>query len=109
MTQKHLWQLLLILFVLAWAVFEITPPAGRNLISEFENKARNKDATFSNIVARRSSCSGELRPTGGNLRCHRHQRHHQILFHNAKAKRTRLLRSEPLSATPAERLSSASI
>jgi len=51
MKQKHLWQLLLIIFVLVWAVVEITPPAGRNLLTVFQEKARNKDATFSNIVA----------------------------------------------------------
>jgi SecD/SecF fusion protein len=52
MNQKHLWQLLLIVFVLAWSVFELTPPKGRDLLQDFQQKARNRDAAFSNIVQR---------------------------------------------------------
>ena len=69
MTQKHLWHLLLILFVLVWSAFELTPLEGRNLITEFQTKARNKDATFSNIVAQAETLQKDnpIR-TYGNLR-----------------------------------------
>jgi SecD/SecF fusion protein len=69
MTQNHLWRLLLIIFILVWAVFEITPPTGRNLITEFRSKARNKDATFSNIVAKAEQLQQENSArTYGNLK-----------------------------------------
>ena len=50
MTQKQIWQLLIIVFVIAWSVIEITPPTGRNLIEEFKNSARVKDQNFTNIL-----------------------------------------------------------
>jgi SecD/SecF fusion protein len=50
MTQKHLWRLLAILFVVIWAIFELTPPSGRDLLQDFQSKARNKDAVYTNIV-----------------------------------------------------------
>jgi SecD/SecF fusion protein len=69
MTQKHLWQLVLIVFVLVWSVFMITPPTGRNLITEFQTKARNKDAVFSNIVAKAEQLQKENPArTYGNLK-----------------------------------------
>lgn len=51
MNQKHLWQLLIIVFLVAWSAVELTPPTGRDILADFEAKARNKDAAFSNIVA----------------------------------------------------------
>ncbi|MBM3846014.1 MAG: protein translocase subunit SecD [Verrucomicrobia bacterium] len=52
MTQNHFWKLLLVLFVLGWAGSELYPPKGKNLISHFEERARNKDAAFTNILTR---------------------------------------------------------
>ncbi len=52
MKQKHLWQFLFIVFVVAWATFELTPPTGRDLLQDFQSKARGKDEAYSNIVAR---------------------------------------------------------
>ena len=43
MSQKQIWQLLIIVFVVVWSTIEITPPTGRNLIEEFKNSARAKD------------------------------------------------------------------
>ncbi len=69
MNQKHLWQLLVIVFVVAWSAVEITPPRGRDLLADFEGKARNKDAAFSNIVARAAQLQKELPGrTYGNLK-----------------------------------------
>ena len=60
MKQKHLWQLLLIIFVVAWSIVELTPPTGRDLLQDFQAKARNKDAAFSNIVAQAQQLQKEL-------------------------------------------------
>jgi SecD/SecF fusion protein len=69
MTQKQLWQLFIIVFVVAWSIVEITPPTGRNVIDDFQQKARFKDATFSNIVERAQQLQKDnpVR-TFGNLR-----------------------------------------
>ncbi len=50
MSQKQIWQLLIIVFVVVWSTIEITPPTGRNLIEEFKSSARAKDQAFTNIV-----------------------------------------------------------
>jgi SecD/SecF fusion protein len=69
MNQKHLWQLLLIIFVVAWSIVELTPPTGRDLLQDFQSKARNKDAGFSNIVAQARTLQKELPGrTYGNLK-----------------------------------------
>jgi SecD/SecF fusion protein len=69
MTQKHLWQFLLVVFVLVWALFQITPPTGRNLITEFQSKARNKDAGFNEIVTKAEQLQKENPARAyGNLR-----------------------------------------
>jgi SecD/SecF fusion protein len=60
MKQKHLWQFLLIIFVVAWSIVEVTPPTGRDLLQDFQAKARNKDAAFSNIVAQAQLMQKEL-------------------------------------------------
>ncbi len=50
MNSSHLWKLLLIVFVVAWSVNEMTPPTDRNLIEVFEEKATVKDAKFTAII-----------------------------------------------------------
>src|SRR6266498_8723 len=60
MNQKHLWQLLLIVFIVVWSIFELTPPTGRDLVQEFQTKARSKDATYSNIVERAQQLQKEF-------------------------------------------------
>src|SRR5258708_37061788 len=54
MNRNHLWQFLLIVFILVWALFEVSPPVGRNVIDVFQERvARDKqDTAYSNIVAR---------------------------------------------------------
>ena len=68
MTQKQIWQFFIILFVVVWSAIEITPPTGGNLIEEFKVRARAKDQTFSNIVARAEQLQ-QVNPvrTYGNL------------------------------------------
>ncbi len=50
MNSSHLWKLILIVFVVAWSVNEMTPPTDRNLIDVFEEKATVKDAKFTAIM-----------------------------------------------------------
>lgn len=58
MNQKHLWRLLIIVFVVVWSIFEMTPPSGRDLLQDFQNKARNKDTAYSNIVQQAQQLRG---------------------------------------------------
>ena len=51
MNRSHLWKLLLIAFIMMWAIFELIPPTPRDLLVEFQHKSRRPDATFSNILA----------------------------------------------------------
>ena len=69
MNRSHLWKFLLVLFVLGWSIFEITPPKGRDVLQEFERNADRKDATFSNIVARAKALQQEMpERTFGNFK-----------------------------------------
>src|SRR6266571_989192 len=54
MNRNHLWKFLLIVFILVWALFEIAPPVGRNVIDVFQERAerQKKDTAYSNLVAR---------------------------------------------------------
>ena len=51
MNRGHLWKLLLILFILAWAIYSMYPPNGRDLFEVFMEKSYKQDAAFTNIVA----------------------------------------------------------
>ncbi len=46
------WKFAAIVFLLAWALFEIYPPTSADLAATFEEKAQNKDAVFTNILTR---------------------------------------------------------
>ncbi|MGN6552426.1 MAG: protein translocase subunit SecD [Verrucomicrobiota bacterium] len=50
MNRNHFWKLVLILFLLAWAIFEINPPTARPLVEYFRTRAVNQDATFKSII-----------------------------------------------------------
>jgi SecD/SecF fusion protein len=52
MQRNNFWRAILVLFVTLWALYESYPPAARNLIDVFEEKATKKDATFNAIVAK---------------------------------------------------------
>ena len=60
MKQKHLWYFLFVVFVVVWSIFELTPPTGRDLLQDFQAKARSKDEAFSNIVARAQQLQKDL-------------------------------------------------
>ncbi len=46
------WKFIIVILVLAWAFYEMYPPVGRNLATEFQDKAVKKDAAYTNIVER---------------------------------------------------------
>ncbi len=51
MKRNNLWRWVTVLFIVIWAVFEMIPPNDRDLITEFENMAVNKNDQFSQIVS----------------------------------------------------------
>jgi SecD/SecF fusion protein len=52
MRRNNFGRFILVICIIAWAVFEVIPPTSRDLIQEFSRRAENKDATFTNIMAR---------------------------------------------------------
>jgi len=50
MSRNFYWKLALVVFVLAWGLYEMNPPTGRDLLGYFQERALRPDATFSNIV-----------------------------------------------------------
>jgi len=50
MNSNHIWKLLLIVFVVAWSVNEMSPPTDRNLLEVFEEKASTTDTNFTAII-----------------------------------------------------------
>ena len=51
MNQNTTWKWLLVVFIVAWSLYEIYPPQSRPLLGEFRASASNKDAAFNSIVA----------------------------------------------------------
>ena len=69
MTQKHLWHFLLIVFVLVWSIVAMTPITNRDLLKDFQEKARSKDEAYSNIVARAQALQQQMPARSyGNLK-----------------------------------------
>jgi SecD/SecF fusion protein len=52
MKRKNLGRSLLVVFVLAWALWEMNPPTPRDLIEEFQSRAISTDTNFTAIVQR---------------------------------------------------------
>jgi SecD/SecF fusion protein len=52
MTRNHFWKFLFVLFVLGWSFYEVYPPTGKNIITHFDERARNRDAALTNILTR---------------------------------------------------------
>ncbi len=50
MKRNNVTRFVIVLLVLAWSLYQIYPPKGRNLIEFFQEKAVNKDAGFKAIV-----------------------------------------------------------
>jgi len=57
MNRNNLWRFILVLVVVAWALFEIYPPTNRDLIQVFRENARGADENFSKIVQRAQTLS----------------------------------------------------
>ena len=69
MNQKHIWSLIAIVVALVLSVTSLIPLTGRDLLQDFQSKARAKDAGFSNIVARAQQLQVENPARNfGNLR-----------------------------------------
>ena len=50
MKRNLTWKFVFVLFVVAWSFREMYPPTPRNLLQEFQSRAINRDATFTNII-----------------------------------------------------------
>jgi len=59
MSRNSYWKLALVIFVLAWGLYEMYPPTGRDLVQYFEQRATRPDATLSNILHQASELQKE--------------------------------------------------
>jgi len=57
MNRNNLWRFVLVILVVAWALFEMYPPTNRDLIQVFRENARGADETFTKIVERAQALS----------------------------------------------------
>jgi SecD/SecF fusion protein len=69
MKRNLFWKFVFVLFVVAWSIREMYPPTPRNLLLEFQSRAVNRDAAYSNIVQRAQELEKQNpQRTFGNLR-----------------------------------------
>jgi SecD/SecF fusion protein len=52
MRRNNFGRFVLVICIILWAIFEVIPPTSRDLVREFARRAENKDAAFTNILAR---------------------------------------------------------
>jgi SecD/SecF fusion protein len=52
MRQNNFWRAVIVALVVLWSLYEIYPPTSRDLMQEFESRAGNQDAAFTNILQR---------------------------------------------------------
>ncbi|MDE3066432.1 MAG: protein translocase subunit SecD [Verrucomicrobiota bacterium] len=52
MKRNNFWKFALVIAIVLWSFYEIYPPTSRDLVKEFESRAENRDATFTNILRR---------------------------------------------------------
>src|ERR1051325_4265572 len=50
MNRSHVYKLLIIVFIVAWALFEAYPPTSRDVVEVFRENGQRKDATFTSIL-----------------------------------------------------------
>src|SRR4051794_29145018 len=50
MNRSHVYKLIIIVFVVAWALFEAYPPTSRDVVEVFKENGQRKDATFTGIL-----------------------------------------------------------
>jgi SecD/SecF fusion protein len=70
MKRNNLTRLIIVLFVLAWSLYQIYPPTSRDLIKYFQERAVSnaKDAAFTNIVQQAEALQAENLRTNTPLR-----------------------------------------
>jgi SecD/SecF fusion protein len=59
MNRNNTWRFVLVIAVVAWAIFEMYPPTNRDLIQVFRENARGSDQTFNSILDKAISLSKE--------------------------------------------------
>src|SRR5947199_2722494 len=52
MKRNNRWRWLLVVFIVAWALWETYPPTNRDLLEEFKSRAVNPDTNFTAILSR---------------------------------------------------------
>jgi len=57
MNRNNLWRFIIVVAIVAWAIFEIYPPQDRDLIQVFRQNARGTDQTFVDIVNKAQALS----------------------------------------------------
>ena len=50
MRQNNFGRAVIVVLIVLWSLYEIYPPTSRDLVKEFESRARNRDAAFANIL-----------------------------------------------------------
>src|SRR5262245_12729682 len=69
MRRNNIWKFALVVFVVAWSLYEMYPPTPRDLLVEFQGRAVRKDATFTSIMERVAQLQKEKpNRTFGNLK-----------------------------------------
>ena len=51
MNRNNTWRLLIVVLVVAWSLFELYPPTGRDLLQEFKGKSVSRDTNYNTILA----------------------------------------------------------
>jgi SecD/SecF fusion protein len=59
MNRNNLWRFVIVILVVAWALFEMYPPTNRPLIPVFREQARGGDETFGKIIERAQALTKE--------------------------------------------------
>ena len=59
MNRNNRWKFVLVCSVIAWSLYEMYPPAGRDLAKQFQTKAVRKDAAFAAILGRQRTLQRE--------------------------------------------------
>ncbi len=52
MKQNNLWKFLFVVFIICWSFVSMYPPTSRDLVQQFAARADDRDAAFTNILAR---------------------------------------------------------
>ena len=69
MRRNNIWKCALVIFIVAWSLYEMYPPTPRDLLVEFEGRAVRKDATFAALLERAKQLQKEKpNRTFGNLK-----------------------------------------